>query len=79
VLLTDVNLPGMSGVELARRVFADDAFTKIIIAPGYGNFAKDEFEFKTAYLPKPFNIDSLRKVLSEVGSGAHCASETKSD
>jgi signal transduction histidine kinase/two-component SAPR family response regulator len=78
VLLTDVRLPGISGLELARRAFAEKPSTKIIIASGYGSVARDEFEFETVFLPKPFNIESLKKVLIDVSSSAHCASETKS-
>jgi signal transduction histidine kinase/two-component SAPR family response regulator len=78
VLLTDVRLPGMSGLELARRAFANDPSTKIIIASGYGSIARDEFEFETTFLPKPFNIESLKKVLIEIGSSAEFASQINS-
>jgi CheY-like chemotaxis protein len=66
MLLTDVNLPGMSGVELARKVFAETPLMSIIISSGYGDFSKNELEFETEFLPKPFNIKSLRKVLAQV-------------
>ena len=68
VLLTDVNLPGMSGVDLARQVFAQEPATKIIIASGYGAIASDEFEFETVFMPKPFNIEKLKNVLTDVSS-----------
>ena len=74
VLLTDVNLPGMSGLELVRKVFAAEPSTKLIIASGYGSIAPNEFEFETVFLPKPFNIESLKKVLIGIGSRAQRAS-----
>jgi signal transduction histidine kinase/two-component SAPR family response regulator len=66
ILLTDINLPGMSGVELARKVFAETPLMSIVISSGYGNFSKNELEFETEFLPKPFNIESLKKVLAQV-------------
>jgi signal transduction histidine kinase/DNA-binding response OmpR family regulator len=66
VLLTDIALPGMTGVELARQVFAAVPSMKIIISSGYGNIAQDDPNFEAAFLPKPYTIQNLKQVLSEI-------------
>jgi CheY-like chemotaxis protein len=67
VLLTDHSLPGMSGLELARHVAArsDGAHSgmKIIFSSGYGAPETASLGFKPLFLPKPFTLDALQKVL----------------
>lgn len=66
VLLTDVKLPGMSGIELARKVSLEMPSMNLIIASGYGDFDIDKLGFDSIFLPKPYTIDKLKKVLSEL-------------
>lgn len=63
VLITDVTLPGMSGIELAIRVHATDAKVKIIFASGYHDALADNVNFGFELLPKPFTLDQLVKCL----------------
>ena len=37
VLFTDVDLPGMSGMELAEKVVATHPHMRLVIASGYGD------------------------------------------
>jgi signal transduction histidine kinase/DNA-binding response OmpR family regulator len=70
VLLTDHSLPGMSGLELARTVAArsDDVKRgmKIVFSSGYGAPTAADLGIKPAFLPKPFTLAALQKVLEEV-------------
>jgi CheY-like chemotaxis protein len=66
VLLTDHSLPGMSGLELARTVAARGDGMKIIFSSGYGAPAATDLGIKPAFLPKPFTLAALQKVLEEV-------------
>lgn len=66
VLFTDIALPGMTGVELARQAFAAVPSMKIIISSGYGNIAQDDPNFEAEFLPKPYTIQSLKQVLSKI-------------
>jgi signal transduction histidine kinase/DNA-binding response OmpR family regulator len=66
VLLTDHSLPGMSGLELARTVAARGDGIKIIFSSGYGAPAAEDLAFKPLFLPKPFTLAALQRVLDEL-------------
>ena len=66
VLLTDHSLPGMSGLELARIVAARTPAIKIIFSSGYGAPASTDLAIKPLFLPKPFTLAALQKVLDEL-------------
>ena len=68
VLFTDVSLPGMSGVELARRARALDARLQVIFASGYGDALLRQVEFPYLSLQKPYEIEQLQKALADVAS-----------
>lgn len=65
VLLTDVNLPGMSGIDLARKARDGAPGIKVIISSGYGSFSLEELKLEAVFLPKPYNFDALIKVLAD--------------
>jgi len=62
VMLLDLNLPGMNGIEVLRKVKQDHPKVEIIILTGHGS-ARDEAVCRElgafAYLEKPVNIDVL--------------------
>ncbi len=67
VIVTDVNLPGMSGTDLARRVLETRPDHWIVICSGY------EFRHGLAKLgpnvrsmPKPFEIEDLDALMREI-------------
>ena len=64
VLLTDVRLPGMSGIDLARRIRASTPQTHVIFASGYGNVLSANIEFPAHSLAKPYDIDQLQALLT---------------
>jgi signal transduction histidine kinase/CheY-like chemotaxis protein len=66
VLMTDVSLPGMSGVDLARSVIKRMPDVRIIFASGFGRITADDFEFESTSLPKPYSLQDLRKALAFV-------------
>jgi len=61
--LTDVGLPGMSGVELGASVHAQANHISIILASGYGDAFSDSTAFPFQVLPKPFTIEQLDAAL----------------
>ena len=69
VLLADVNLPGMSGIELAREALERRPGLKIVFVSGYGNILAADIGFDAVSLPKPYNLTGLQQVLMDIGQG----------
>ena len=72
IVLTDIRMPGLSGLELVERISQTDLGTQFIILSGFGEFkyAKQAMKFKVHhYLLKPCNegqiIESMRDVVKE--------------
>lgn len=65
VLFTDVSLPGISGVELARRALANDARMRVIFASGYGDALLRQVEFPYHSLQKPYELEQLQAALAD--------------
>lgn len=68
VLFSDVSLPGMSGVDLARKAVADQPGLQVIFASGYGDMLLRHLEFPYLSLQKPYEIDQLQQALDSVES-----------
>ena len=66
VLFTDVNLPGISGVDLARRALARFPGMSVIFASGYGAMVARNVGFASHSLPKPYDIDQLQDILKKI-------------
>lgn len=65
VLILDLKMPGMGGVELLRRLRKPWKFP-IVVVTAASDLAADALSLGAdAYLPKPFNLDEL---VSTVGS-----------
>ena len=71
VLFSDVSLPGMSGVDLARHALRDAPAMKVIFASGYGDTLLRHLEFPYLSLQKPYELDQLQKALAAAGGGDH--------
>jgi CheY-like chemotaxis protein len=68
ILFTDVSLPGMSGVELARKSVAAAPAMQVIFASGYGDTLLRHVEFPYLSLQKPYELDQLQAALDKVSS-----------
>ena len=66
ILFTDVSLPGMSGVELARKAIVDAPSMQVIFASGYGDTLLRHVEFPYLSLQKPYELDQLQAALDKV-------------
>ena len=70
LLLTDVNMPGMTGVELLREIARRDRWpglVRVIISTDGSTSRRDEaadLEVR-CYLEKPFSPEVLRDVLNQ--------------
>ena len=66
VLFSDVSLPGMSGVDLARESLRRHPHLKVIFASGYGDMLLRHLEFPYQSLQKPYELDQLQDALNKV-------------
>ena len=71
-VMTDVRLPGMSGIELARALTKSHPTLPVVIASGYGSLNVElmmgEKSPTVLMLPKPYDLDALAKTLSDAAN-----------
>ncbi|MCC3375453.1 response regulator [Cohnella sp. REN36] len=65
LVLLDVEMPGMQGLELARRLRAVRPEIQVVFITAYAEFARDAFEVEAMdYLLKPVTAEDLEKTLA---------------
>jgi CheY-like chemotaxis protein len=71
-VMTDIRLPGMSGIELARALVKDYPNLPIVIASGYGalnaDFLLGDKSRTVLMLPKPYDLPALERTLAEAAA-----------
>jgi CheY-like chemotaxis protein len=71
-VMTDIRLPGMSGIELARTLVKRYPALPIVIASGYAaagvEFVMGERTPTVLMLPKPYDLPALEQTLSEAAA-----------
>jgi PAS domain S-box-containing protein len=65
-LLSDVSLPGMNGIELARKLRRQDPALKVIFASGYGRAIGEGVDFPCNILCKPYTLEQLQTILKSL-------------
>ena len=75
IVITDIKMPIMTGIELAGWIYQNKPDTKVIIVSGYSDFeyARKALEYKVFdYLLKPISKDKVSeltaRIKSEIGS-----------
>jgi CheY-like chemotaxis protein len=66
MLLTDISLPGVSGIDVARQALRLQPALKVVIASGYGAPPAAGLDFPFGVLPKPYSLDQLREMVANV-------------
>ncbi len=65
VLLLDIRMPGMDGLELARRLRATGGRTQIVFCTAFEQHAVDAWEVRASdYLLKPVSLERLKRALA---------------
>jgi CheY-like chemotaxis protein len=71
-VMTDIRLPGMSGIELARSLLKDYPNLPVVICSGYGalsvEFLLGEKQRTVLMLPKPYDLPDLERTLTEAAA-----------
>src|SRR5260370_27072252 len=66
VILTDIAMPGLTGVELLKRVQLRDSETPVILISGKGSEEDSDALIDLgafAYITKPFDFDEIEAVV----------------
>jgi len=82
IVITDVRMPGLDGLELSKEIRKLSGATKIIILSGYSDFeyAKKALQLGvTDYLLKPVKIAELKKLVATVRDEVIVALETEKE
>jgi DNA-binding NtrC family response regulator len=69
LIITDLNMPGMTGIELIKEITKDDYTTEFIIITGYASLDTAIEAVKAGafdYIVKPFRIEELKVVIKNV-------------
>ncbi|MEO0231106.1 MAG: response regulator [candidate division WOR-3 bacterium] len=70
LLVTDVRLPGMSGLELIANLQKDYPDIKFIIVTAYDSYELrekvKEFKGMKGFFPKPFSIEEIKKEINKI-------------
>jgi two-component system response regulator (stage 0 sporulation protein F) len=68
LVLLDMKIPGMDGIEILKRMKADNPDIRAIIMTAYGELDMIQ-EAKNigaiTHVPKPFDIDDIRKTVKD--------------
>lgn len=69
ILLLDIQMKGLDGVSLAKKLRSDGSRTQIIFITGYPDFIAEGYEVSALhYLMKPVDEQKLREVLKKAAS-----------
>ena len=69
IVLTDINMPGLSGLELIQRVLSVSTDTQFVILSGYDDFSYAKQAMRLGikhYLLKPCNEQEIIEVMEDV-------------
>lgn len=68
LVVTDITMPGLTGIELLKRIKASHPQTHVIIMTAYGSDEKKEEAITHGayrYVEKPFEIKLMKQIISE--------------
>lgn len=82
VVITDIKMPKVSGLELAKYIYENNPLIKVVIVSGYGEFeyAKEAISYNVSdYLLKAIDLRELTKVLKKIETQLHETKKTTYD
>ena len=77
VVFSDIQMPGVSGLELAARMKELSPETKLVFVTGY-DYAMDAYRLHVrGYIPKPVEAERVREELDALFPEAHAAKQLR--
>ena len=71
-VMTDVSLPGMSGIDLAKELIKKYPKLPVVISSGYGalnvEFILGQRQSNVFVLPKPYDMPTLERTLTQAAT-----------
>jgi two-component system response regulator (stage 0 sporulation protein F) len=77
LILVDMKMPGMTGLEFVESIRAGELFTPVVLMTAYNDFELLKRAKKAGvdrWLIKPFNMDELLELVAELTAGAAVSS-----
>ena len=69
IAFLDVNMPGLNGIDLARKLRETSPDVNIIFATGYDEYAKESYNVQASgYLTKPIKAEAVKESLRHLRS-----------
>ena len=67
IAFLDINMPGLSGIELAKKLKESNPGINIIFATGYDEYAKESYSVQASgYLTKPITAEAVNDSLKHL-------------
>ena len=82
IILSDIKMPGMNGLEFSEQVKKESPDTEIILLTGYDNFSFAQQALRIGvceYLLKPVNFREMHAVIEQVCSRIRLRNKQKKD
>lgn len=68
VLFTDINMPGMDGIELARLASERRPGLMVVLTSGYEQPGPDELPEHGRFLPKPYLPEEMMAIITSIAA-----------
>lgn len=66
ILLLDIQMPGLNGIETARKLLRFNPYPVIVFTTAFDQYAINAFEVEAVgYLLKPFDLERFQKALNQ--------------
>jgi DNA-binding NtrC family response regulator len=67
LVILDVNLPGLNGVEIYKKMKSVTPTQQFLFITGYSDFQMPDLKEKNVHiLSKPFELSELQKIITEI-------------
>ena len=67
IVVTDIEMPGMTGIELAKEIRRHHFDLPVVLTSGYSQVLAQNGSYGFELLQKPYSIEQLSRILHKVG------------